>query len=684
MEAECNVDGISCLQEAIRSVPIPGAPPRLSQDGAAVGLAFLDVALRQNHIRRLTERLTLIEHRAARCTTEVDLSVALLDESQREAGLLYQRLRNRSDPKVRLADERPGDVAPIDTGLIWVPVSRVSRRSHSPIDVISDGHKLPRLTQYETSRLMASALYRLLRAILGTHPDARERGDLSDFLFRVDESRWLVQAALVALLTERSRPDTPWDSPVATVGTVKGHGARYRSFALDVLAKYDKTLREYVTLLDVAVNDYLLVVGLDSAQDEHLLAFDTPLHVKDAPKDRWFRRPFRLAGGAYWIDYSTELPAGLRAYHLVAETEPGLQIETMHLASDADDSIVGALSADLRTLAARVEAERTSPTQDSGLKLLEMELQAALRQLSELLRRRRWEASQAGLNLSQSRLPAAMRLAWAASSGEATMTEQGTPRNSLFHHPLVTAANLAAAADEIEREDVRLDLNLENDPANERAHVYWRRDPSRVLSGRTIRISSSLFIRDSSGSRPSSIIAYVAAVIAISYVLGCLLFASAFPYTARGGLTNAGNADAIIAVLLLVPGFLYTRLDLPVRHSIAGQLKVLPRFVGYVTILCTAVLAATIAANASPALVRGALALCAVVPAVALLLMVGMSRAVRTKPFRVAPRLPRWTQTARAPQTGLLSRLAGALRRLLLRALNAAPDAVFHTSGARS
>src|SRR5438552_10448466 len=96
MEAERSMDGISCLQEAIRSVPIPGAPPRLSQDGAAVGLAFLDVALRQNHIRRLTERLTLIEHRAARCTTEVDLSLALLDESQREAGVLYQRLRNRS------------------------------------------------------------------------------------------------------------------------------------------------------------------------------------------------------------------------------------------------------------------------------------------------------------------------------------------------------------------------------------------------------------------------------------------------------------------------------------------------------------------------------------------------------------------------------------------------------------
>ena len=58
------MDGMESLKEAILTVPIPGAPPRLSTDGAAVGLAFLDTVIRQNHVRRLTERLTLVEHRA--------------------------------------------------------------------------------------------------------------------------------------------------------------------------------------------------------------------------------------------------------------------------------------------------------------------------------------------------------------------------------------------------------------------------------------------------------------------------------------------------------------------------------------------------------------------------------------------------------------------------------------------
>ena len=47
---------------------------------------------------------------------------------------------------------------------MWVPIARILRRTAEPIDVRdSSGQKVPRLTQYETSRLLASGLYRLLR-----------------------------------------------------------------------------------------------------------------------------------------------------------------------------------------------------------------------------------------------------------------------------------------------------------------------------------------------------------------------------------------------------------------------------------------------------------------------------------------------------------------------------------------
>lgn len=683
--------GIDCLKEAVLSVPIPGAPPRMSKDGAAVGLAFLDVALRQNHVRRLTERLTLIEHRAARCTTEVDISLGLLDESQREAGTLYQKLRNRGDQQTapQAADGLSRDSFRPGHDLIWVPVSRISRRTHSPIDVINgEGKKLPRLTQYETSRLMASALYRLLRAILLTNSDAREnaRTKLSDLLFRVHEPRWLLQAALITLMTERSRPADRWQRRGSTPGTLHGQGAQHRAYALDVLTDYEEYLKGYITLLDVAVNDYLLVVALDAARDEHLLAFDSPLHVDNQPTDGWLRRPLRLAGGAYWVEYRTQVPASLRAYHLVADTEPGVQIQKMYLSTNADGGIVRELASDLRVLSPTIQAAKTVPNRESTEKILELELQSCLTRLSELLRRRRWEASQALRTLTEDQLPATNALAWAVSSGEVTKTRQQTVTDALLHHPSITSANLEHAADEIEDRQLFLDLNLENDPASDRAHVYWRRDPSRLVVGQTIQISAAMFLRDTSSSRASSVVTYVLSVVAISYLLGCLLFASFFPFAAHQTLSSGLNADAVIAVLLLVPGFLYARLDLPVRHSIVGQLRILPRFVAHVSIACTAFLAAAIAASSNALIVHIALAACVVVPTVAMLVLVAMSRAVHADLFKVSPTLPTWAQPMAGPTTGR-SRARRWLKRLLersLRKLYVHPDATFRTFGTGS
>jgi hypothetical protein len=87
-----------------------------------------------------------------------------------------------------------------------------------------------------------------------------------------------VHAALIALLTERSGPVTELRH-APTPKTVGGHGQQYRTMAIDIFEKYGTTLLDtYVGLLDVALNDYLLVVALDAATDDHLLSYDSPLH----------------------------------------------------------------------------------------------------------------------------------------------------------------------------------------------------------------------------------------------------------------------------------------------------------------------------------------------------------------------------------------------------------------------
>ncbi len=471
------LNGVDSLKEAIRIIPIPGAPASLSREAAAIGLAFLDMSLRQNHIRRLTERLTLIEHRAAVKTTEVDIRLSLLDPGQREASALFQRLTSRSTGiEMESVAGRPS---------IWVPITPISKQSVSPIDVVdADGSKLPRLTQFETSRLLASGLYRLLRGILHSIPESREDTALGQFLFQADESRWLVQEALLVLLTERSQPTEPFQQPLAP-NAVGGHGRQYRELAAQVLKDHEALLSTYVQLLDVAVNNYLLVVALDATKDDHLLSYDSPVHswgphpagnagrepsarrgqgvMNDSQDDvvrrikgagayfmrevvpRWARTDY----STYRVEYFAQVPSNLRSYHVVAETEPGVHIQEMSLVTNADEAEARDVVADLRVFAGKLREENRMGTMIEP-RLLELELQSVLGRLFELLRRRRWDADQAGAGMAEDQLENSTRLAWACISGEGVRDRTGQVSSSLLGRNDVTEEALDAAAEEVE------------------------------------------------------------------------------------------------------------------------------------------------------------------------------------------------------------------------------------------
>ena len=335
MTAGSALDGFGSMLEAIDTVPIPGAPIPLQREAAAVGLSFLGTALRQNHIRRLTERLVLVEHLGADCKTEVDLSLSMLDDDQWKAARLFQTLRTRNtDGGSNQLDE---STQSHDSGspTIWVPVSCISRASAAPIDVQDEaGTRLPRLTQYETSTMVAAGMYRLLMRVLASHPDSTTKTDLSRFLTSIHEARWLVRSAVYAILTERAGP-TVRESRSATPGTIGGHGRQYRDLAKQILTDYLPLLDSYFALLTVALNDYLLVVSVDARRDEHLLRFDSPLFAEDeqsslrrvaraisaprgfdAPRAWW--RQIMGSPRNYHLEYEGEIPSNISSYHLVA------------------------------------------------------------------------------------------------------------------------------------------------------------------------------------------------------------------------------------------------------------------------------------------------------------------------------------------------------------------------------
>jgi len=437
-------------------------------------------------------------------------------------------------------------------------------------------------------------------------------------------------------MTERNKPAmlVPSKEPSKNAA-----GWAHREHALRILDQYSEALTEYIELLDLVINDYLLVVALDSAQDEHLLAFDTPLHIERRP--RWQSlRQLRIGNGPYWIQYQTKLPAQLRAYHLVAQTHHGLVIDTMSLSTNADLAIVEGARRDLVSMAARMAKMNGGSDSPLSRSATTLEMEGIAQRISEVIRRRSWEASRANRTLSRRHLRQSFRLLRAAEEGSLSTF----PQKALRRIP-----------DELEDLQLERDFTVETEPPTSRAHVYWRRDPSRVDVGRSIDVISNIFIRDTTGYRPRNITSYVLSVVIITYVLACLRFNSIWPFNTLFNFDLAAEEtqgipavppEGIIAVLLLVPGFLYTRLHLPPPDSIAGQVRKVPRLVAYVTIAMAALTAAAVATTANPAILEIAFAGGVFVPLLAVAFMYLGSRAVLREHLPVTTDLPMWIRRA--------------------------------------
>lgn len=102
----------------------------------------------------------------------------------------------------------------------------------------------------------------------------------------------------------------------------------------------------------------------------------------------------------------------------------------------------------------------------------------------------------------------------------------------------------------------------------------------------------------------------------------------------------------MIAVLLLVPGFLYTRLGLSERHSIAGHLRALARLVANCCIGVIAVVGAVVAAGLTGGWVQLAFATMVVVPLAGAGVLLYRRPAGRRTAELVRLGAPRWLDEA--------------------------------------
>jgi hypothetical protein len=623
---------IQALHRAINEVVAPKAPPRLSKEGAAVGLSFLDTSLRQNHVRRVTERIRCSELGAADRVVEVDISLNLLDRGQWEASRAFQNLRMRyrgqsiaspeadrtswipnsvAGAQVRPATDCSGDdlpppygrqaadlpIVPQEKGadprrdsIVWVPITRVPRRAVSPIEVRdATGLRLPRLTQFESSRLLASGMYRLLRSILRSRRGGDDDSIIEEFLYSSYRSRWLVQAALLTLFTEQSSPfgrssiPSSADAAPLEVNAAVGRHTPPRveqelKLAHQVIDACAPT--GFAELLGVAMSEYLLVVALNPDSDEHILSFGAPLTAK-IPDGQ-----LRGAKDRYVIRYEHTLPANLRAYHLLVEADDDVEIRELVAISDADSTVAKQVGEDL----AKLSSTSDDLTESAGLLAYwRLEVEGCAERLRELVRRRTWEANAAEGELRASSFDSVIQF-----------LAMDYARDGVDELRI----QLELASRDVLAGNLDQSVSIENDPSSSTAHAYWRRIPSRTVHTGQFSLVGTMTLVDATRANDQLVALYA---IVVGFIALIVLAATDWG-------SSGNDVDAAVAILLLVPGFLYYRLNLPRRHLILGRLQAAPRFTAYVCLLAMVLLSVLIIAHSDRFWAQMGRTVCALIP----------------------------------------------------------------------
>ncbi len=158
-----------------------------------------------------------------------------------------------------------------------------------------------------------------------------------------------------------------------------------------------------------------------------------------------------------------------------------------------------------------------------------------------------------------------------------------------------------------------------------------------------------MLLYDSTTTGPRIVRSYAWGVAVAGYLLAVFLADRPWPFDgpAAVALSTIANTDSVIAVLLLVPGFLYTRLALPDPHSVAGHLRALPRMVANACIAVVALLSALIAAGLPGQVIQFGFAVMIIVPVLGALLLRQRRRAVDVTAELVRVGAPRWLSSRR-------------------------------------
>jgi hypothetical protein len=552
--------GLAELVDAVWAADVPTSPPRTSRDDEARGLALLDLALRLDHVTRLTESLRLIDSGHLRRNVSLDVDLDAVTTQQR----------------VTLCSSRDQHGHP---QTVWVPVSRHSRRDLSPV-VVRDsmGYVVPRQTTQETARLLTAGLTRLFRLLLDT--DRRVALDL--LRSEHPRGRWLVQSALALLVEagtaqhlrvvdEVSKDTLRQPLPGRTVREDGTTNRDYDSFTIRhranavLQALRGDTAAAFERLIEIASREFLLVVSLPLDTPQCYLTYEAPLlpGIKQPSRRTTFVNGWLPVNREFTVQYTTSVPRTVRSYHLTFEVPEEIHVRRFTLSTDIDEPFVDSLAEDIEAVAALHDE---LAVQDPP-KLLELELQGIGSRLAELGRRRMLNIVQYRRYLDNcfrpfgGRLPPENRLPLNEDEAlqqlvdgqrmVATMTAfAGHYQADRFRQLAargLTGHSLRRIAQHLRDAQVGHDLTVDNDPREHGAHAHWRGtapgDTQR--SNEPITATAYLALADEPPSLIESVARMVVALLVVVLGIGVL--------SKMADGSNLPRADAIVAVLLWFP-----------------------------------------------------------------------------------------------------------------------------------
>ncbi len=588
------------LLALIERLEVPESAPSFARSGSPIGLSFLDSSLSLNHIVRLSEEVTLNDWRFLSRNLSIDISFDKLSESQVNAGLLYGQYRDtplEADTGLAVVSDTVGEDrlvtdrgAQTERQLLWLPITTIDRTITSPADLRdSEGRIVPRCSQIESLSLLDAAFYRLLRHLLAVRSNPGDER-LHEFRNGIDrQPRWLLQSA-ISHLVHKGPPVEAFSNGLGT------HPELTRQSAWDVVSKDFRGSvfwAPFLQLLYLVSRNYLVIAGLPASKTEHRLHYQAPDLPAQTRRHRWLKVPRRF-GDEFTISYQREIPRSLNAYHLTFRAEEGVNVRRAIATTDRDVDSIDLLAEDLAFLSTEL---------GSNPNIVAYEIDRIRLRLQNILDRRLHDVRaadiavksqrQTHIGLTKNRQRRETNMRWRFRKAQTAFQERRASRLAVLSHPkldnggvpspdLMQALALDARAYNIGR-----GVHVSDDARDNYAHVYIRRPADTTSRDQgSFQVALDVALADVRPSLLSQVLWMNGALIVATLMISSAISTEGFrlllgddvggafnEYVGKVGGNSLDNADGLVALVIVVLGLVFTRLEFPKTRSVLTQLR---------------------------------------------------------------------------------------------------------------